>query len=41
MKNDEELNYLLAKEFSDFWFECKIRCDKIEKIIKKIDEIKK
>jgi len=41
MKNDEELNYLLAKEFSDLWYECKIRCDKIEEIIKQIDETNK
>lgn len=41
MKYYEELNYLLAKELSDLWFECKIRCDKIEEIIKQINEIKK
>ena len=41
MKYDEELNHLLAKEFSELWFECKIRCDKIEEIIKQINKIKK
>jgi hypothetical protein len=38
MQYDEELSYILAKEISNLWFECKIRCEKIEEIIKQINE---
>jgi len=36
MKYEEELNYQLVTEITELWFECKIRCDKIEEIIKQI-----
>ena len=40
MNNEEKLRYELAKEITDLWFECKIRCDKIEKIALKINKNK-
>lgn len=41
MNIEEKLRFELAKEITDLWFECKIRCDKIEKIAKKINKNKK
>ena len=38
MKQEEELRYQLAKEISELWFECKVRCDRIEEIAKQIEE---
>jgi hypothetical protein len=40
MENEENLRFELAKEITDLWYECKIRCDKIEKIAKKINKNK-
>ena len=40
MNTEEELRYELAKEITDLWYECKIRCEKIEEIAKKINKNK-
>jgi hypothetical protein len=34
----EENRNQLAKEMAELWFECKVRCDRIEEIVKKINE---
>ena len=39
LTHNEELSYQLAKEMSDLWYECKIRCDRIEEIAKQIKDI--
>ena len=38
MTHNEELSYQLAKEMSDLWYECKIRCDRIGEIAKQIKD---
>ena len=38
MKYNEEISYQLAKELAELWYECKIRCDRIEEISKQIRE---
>ena len=35
MDFDEEITYELAKEMAELSLECKVRCDKIEEIVKK------
>ena len=40
MVSEEKLRYELAKEITDLWYECKIRCEKIEQIAKKINKNK-
>lgn len=39
MEYNEEINYELAKEMAELWLECKVRCDRIEEIIKQIKGI--
>ena len=39
MDFDEEINYELAKEMAELWLECKVRCDRIEEIVKQIKGI--
>ncbi len=41
MNIEEKLRDELAKEITDLWYECKIRCDKIEEIASKISRNKK
>ena len=38
MNKEEKLRYELAKELTDLWYECKVRCEKIEEIAKKISK---
>ena len=40
LKYEEEITFKLAKEMTELWLECKIRCEKIEEIAKKIKDIK-
>ena len=40
MSHEEKLRLELVKEITDLWYECKIRCDKIEEIVKKINKNK-
>ena len=40
MKHEEESNHLLAKEMAEFWFECRVRCDRIEELVKKLKDKK-
>jgi len=37
LSKEEKLRYELAKEITELWYECKVRCEKIEKIAKKIN----
>ena len=39
MDFDEEVTYELAKEMAELLLECKVRCDKIEEIVKQIKGI--
>jgi len=41
MRYEGELNIQLAKEMAELWFECKIKCERIEEIIKQIKDIEK
>jgi lysozyme family protein len=39
MTYNDELSCKLAKEMSELWYECKVRCDRIEEITKEIKEL--
>lgn len=41
MGSDLELGKRLIDELTDLWFECNMRCNKIEQLIKEINEKKK
>ena len=41
MNNDIELGKQLVDELTDLWLECSERCDKIEELIKKINDMRK
>jgi hypothetical protein len=41
MKNDIKLGKQLVDELTDLWLECSQRCDRIEELIKKINEMNK
>ena len=41
MEFDIELGKQLIDELTDLWSECNIRCDRIENLIKQLNETKK
>ena len=41
LEDEIELGKQLIRELVDLWTECKMRCDEIEELIKKISEFEK
>lgn len=40
MEKEEDSSHLLAREMAEFWFESRVRCDRIEELVKRLKEKK-